>query len=104
VQVGIGTYSVSLFYFDTGHYVYYIVFWVLDSAALGAATGILILAFVLYIGQFFCIKTLRVPLFSLEKVLLSVYYCIITDCCKGKSHYINCLLIVAIYNFLHLWR
>ena len=63
-----------------------------------------ILAFVLYIGQFLCIKTLRVPLLSFGRALLLVYYCIIMDHCKSEGCHINCLLIVAAYNFLHLWR
>jgi len=63
-----------------------------------------ILALVLYIGQFLCFKALRISLFSLGGMLLLVYYCIIKNCHKSESYCINCFLVIAMSNFLHLWR
>ena len=60
-----------------------------------------ILAFALYIGQFLCIETLRVPLLFFGRALLPVHYCIIMDCCKDKGHRIDCFLIIEC-DFLHL--
>jgi len=62
-----------------------------------------IFALVLYIGQLFGFKTLRVPLLLFGRTLLLVHYCIIADHCKGESHHINSLLIIALGDFLHLW-